>query len=464
MFEEPKGANRVSNYDFRFINFWVRFHDLPMVCLCRKWAEVLGNSIGTFVEVDLDKEDKSWENSLRIKVKIDVKELLERGLVIKVGTRAKESWVSVTYERLPDFCYKCGKLGHTYMDCDEEIPKEEEGLYGDWMRSIQKIGGANVHKSHEFKPPQARGRGRGRGQYPGGRYTAVRNQQHERKGVQAEEEAKRREPRAQDRPDSSERHADGKGGKEGPHQQKLNLRGADIPTDSSEPTQESEQAKKEKEPCCQESQEISSMDEDKTEKADTEKDISFGNELKEKTQAVDESERNKLSGPSNQIKNKEIGPEKEVKKAMEKVMKGINKPKGNNDESGPEKEIKRAMELDRCVTIRPKWMTDIKMEKAVSINQCDTSAWKLNQAVRINQCDFSTSNESGKGKSIRKWKRLARQDKGDEKTGIPEMNKTRKHKGDELEMPTNPKKLCTTYFESNEGISAEAAGQPHRMP
>lgn len=31
-----------------------------------------------------------------------------------------EKWIPVTYEKLLDFCYACGKLGHMMKDCDSD--------------------------------------------------------------------------------------------------------------------------------------------------------------------------------------------------------------------------------------------------------------------------------------------------------------------------------------------------------
>lgn len=39
------------------------------------------------------------------------------------------------YERLPNFCYVCGHIGHVELDCEESQGDEEHQLYGDFLRA-----------------------------------------------------------------------------------------------------------------------------------------------------------------------------------------------------------------------------------------------------------------------------------------------------------------------------------------
>lgn len=64
MFEEIKGNERYSRLQFRYASFWVHFVDLPRICFNRKWAEDLGNAVGSFERVDLDKEEYEVGESL----------------------------------------------------------------------------------------------------------------------------------------------------------------------------------------------------------------------------------------------------------------------------------------------------------------------------------------------------------------------------------------------------------------
>lgn len=72
---------------------------------------------------------------MRIKVKVDTTKPLLVGFWY---TRRNESMgrLDVTYERFPEFCFGCGKIGHIKRVCKMEIVMSdlEEGgpMYGPW--------------------------------------------------------------------------------------------------------------------------------------------------------------------------------------------------------------------------------------------------------------------------------------------------------------------------------------------
>lgn len=48
----------------------------------------------------------------------------------------ERTWVCFKYERLPTFCFTCGKIGHDEKHCGmvfEEQPLERQ--YGEWLRA-----------------------------------------------------------------------------------------------------------------------------------------------------------------------------------------------------------------------------------------------------------------------------------------------------------------------------------------
>lgn len=95
-------------------------------------ADKIGNKIGRFIGTEKDTE-KDTIFYLRMKVEVDVNQSLLVGLWRK-NSEGKENWASIKYERLSDFFYGCGKLGHTTLGYKEEVQMSEEKsghpLYG----------------------------------------------------------------------------------------------------------------------------------------------------------------------------------------------------------------------------------------------------------------------------------------------------------------------------------------------
>lgn len=165
VFEEPKGSSSVE-LNFIFIFFWINFHKLPRVCFCRKYVEALGNVIGCFEYVECDEYGKMEGETLRVKIRINVEEPLKRGTNIKIGSMAEKTWIPITYEKFPDFCYYCGKLGHVFQECSESgVDSSKEKVYGVELRETKSSKGVYKNWKPEYKDNSGwfRGRGRRRG-------------------------------------------------------------------------------------------------------------------------------------------------------------------------------------------------------------------------------------------------------------------------------------------------------------
>ena len=89
------------------------------------------------MEVDVPDSGVIWGKCLRVRVRIDVTKRLIRGKKITIeGGEAR--WVQFKYERLPNFCYRCGYLSHAlkdYLESSVTGRLSKVGLqYGAWLR------------------------------------------------------------------------------------------------------------------------------------------------------------------------------------------------------------------------------------------------------------------------------------------------------------------------------------------
>ncbi|KAL8167341.1 hypothetical protein V2J09_008840 [Rumex salicifolius] len=119
------GDEHPSKMTFDKSEFWVRIYDLPISMMNLNMTKKLGASLGEVSEID-EPNLVMCGRFIRIRVVVDLKKLLRRGIMVACGTR--KIWAEVKYERLSNFCYTCGVLGQVDLDCDDEEAR-------DWLRA-----------------------------------------------------------------------------------------------------------------------------------------------------------------------------------------------------------------------------------------------------------------------------------------------------------------------------------------
>jgi hypothetical protein len=76
----------------------------------------------------------AWGKDLRIRVEIKVDQPLVCGVPLKESEEESEGkWFDIKYERIPHFCFDCGRLVHSVEGCLAE--KEEVKQWGEWLRA-----------------------------------------------------------------------------------------------------------------------------------------------------------------------------------------------------------------------------------------------------------------------------------------------------------------------------------------
>jgi hypothetical protein len=98
-------------------------------------AEAIGEEIGSFLGDDIDDGNSAVGRFLHIKVRIDIRKLLMRGVTVIDEKSGVERWCPLAYVYLTDFCYICGLLGHTNKLCETRWEKGKPPLpYGRNLR------------------------------------------------------------------------------------------------------------------------------------------------------------------------------------------------------------------------------------------------------------------------------------------------------------------------------------------
>ncbi|KAF5469007.1 hypothetical protein F2P56_013112 [Juglans regia] len=137
LLKEFDGLVQAKGLTIVHVPFWVRIYDLPLMARNSYVGKLIGSLIGEFLEVDLAKGEFEWGEFMRVRVLLDISTPLQRRKKLKLGDE-NYCWVRLVYERLPDFCYQCGLLGHSLRECAEfiSVNAEIDQLpYGAWLRA-----------------------------------------------------------------------------------------------------------------------------------------------------------------------------------------------------------------------------------------------------------------------------------------------------------------------------------------
>ncbi|KAM2539748.1 hypothetical protein TB2_025010 [Malus domestica] len=111
--------------------FWVQIRGIPLGLTSERNVRRLVRDVGEFLELeDLSKA----RGFVRVHVVVNSKNPLVLGCWLSRG-QDTETWVEFKYERLQDFCYRCGQIGHANTECSFEPQKGHAAGYGEWTKA-----------------------------------------------------------------------------------------------------------------------------------------------------------------------------------------------------------------------------------------------------------------------------------------------------------------------------------------
>ncbi|KAK3212077.1 hypothetical protein Dsin_016783 [Dipteronia sinensis] len=98
----------------------VQIHNLPLLCLTEDIGTFLGGMIGEVSDVDSNTTTDGSDSFLRVRVKVPVDEPFRRVQRVDLLGDGKVTTMLLRYERLLDYCFRCGRLGHIIDACSDE--------------------------------------------------------------------------------------------------------------------------------------------------------------------------------------------------------------------------------------------------------------------------------------------------------------------------------------------------------
>ncbi|TXG72967.1 hypothetical protein EZV62_001546 [Acer yangbiense] len=114
--EKPEGIGNISNLKFNKADFWIQIHEIPIMCMNQRTAKWMAEQIGEAVELPAESRE------------------------LKLGKTEEVTVVSLKYERLLEFCFACGRIGHCNKECQDEAARKavlygSVNKYGSWLKA-----------------------------------------------------------------------------------------------------------------------------------------------------------------------------------------------------------------------------------------------------------------------------------------------------------------------------------------
>uniref|UniRef100_A0A2N9FEW4 CCHC-type domain-containing protein n=1 Tax=Fagus sylvatica TaxID=28930 RepID=A0A2N9FEW4_FAGSY len=131
----------LTEIDFTSSMFWIQVHGLPLIWCNKENIKLVGSKAGAMVEVEFSETTNGmWQRHTRVRVNVNVNNPLCPGIFLPRHERT-DIWISLKYERLPEFCFRCGIIGHTDVHCETNkvvLTNEFGGkftAFGEWLHS-----------------------------------------------------------------------------------------------------------------------------------------------------------------------------------------------------------------------------------------------------------------------------------------------------------------------------------------
>ncbi|TXG62425.1 hypothetical protein EZV62_009419 [Acer yangbiense] len=137
--EKPLGLGNISNLGFNRADFWIQIHDIPIGCMNRKMAKWLAEQLGEVLDIPAESRE-CWGKFMRVRVRIDISKPLKRWLKLKSGLSDEVFTLGLKYEKLPDFCFAYGRIGHGIKECVDEAARilaldGSQTKFGSWLKA-----------------------------------------------------------------------------------------------------------------------------------------------------------------------------------------------------------------------------------------------------------------------------------------------------------------------------------------
>jgi hypothetical protein len=151
--------------ELEFMPIWLQVHKIPEGYRKEKIVRKLVERVaGEIVEVEMKPAGSFCGDFVRVRVRHDVRTALTKHVSLVLSKQ--RSVFEVKYEKLGQFCFVCGQIGHDYKECGNGLFEEKDLKFSDRIYANQngrgRGGSDRGNQRNEAPPMGSSGRGEGR--------------------------------------------------------------------------------------------------------------------------------------------------------------------------------------------------------------------------------------------------------------------------------------------------------------
>ncbi|KAM2964485.1 hypothetical protein FF2_022265 [Malus domestica] len=124
-------ALALEEIELGIVHFWIQIRGVPLCLVTKENVKRLTTDAGVFLAMEDPAKARGF---FRVRVLVNMDNPLVNSCWPKKETN-RETWVEFRYERLQDFCYRCGRIGHANNECTFEANSEVAAGYGEWIKA-----------------------------------------------------------------------------------------------------------------------------------------------------------------------------------------------------------------------------------------------------------------------------------------------------------------------------------------
>lgn len=115
LLKKMAGDEQPSKIVLDKVPFWIRLVNLPLNRRNEVAVRAIASRLGEVIDIDVDRL-KGGSRHIRARVIIDVTRPICRFVHVR-GGHNENIKIDFRFEKLPNFCYWCGLIGHTVREC-----------------------------------------------------------------------------------------------------------------------------------------------------------------------------------------------------------------------------------------------------------------------------------------------------------------------------------------------------------